>query len=102
MVKREFIKMHGLGNDFVIVDAQARPISIDATGTRRLSDRHTGIGFDQLITIEAAPDAGFTCAIERLCPSRRLRQRLERASDGWGAATEFSLYALTPTLDPVT
>lgn len=57
MVERTFIKMHGLGNDFVIVDAKARPISIDATGTRRLSDRHTGIGFDQLITIEAAPDA---------------------------------------------
>ncbi|MBT5570171.1 MAG: diaminopimelate epimerase [Alphaproteobacteria bacterium] len=56
MAEREFIKMHGLGNDFVIVDAQARPISIGEVAARQLSDRHTGIGFDQLITIEAAPD----------------------------------------------
>lgn len=56
MVAREFIKMHGLGNDFVIVDAQSRAVSVDAAGTQRLSDRHTGIGFDQLITIEAPGD----------------------------------------------
>lgn len=56
MVEREFIKMHGLGNDFVIVDAQSRPISVGNEGIRMLSDRHTGIGFDQLITIEPAPD----------------------------------------------
>ncbi len=59
MVMRDFIKMHGLGNDFVIVDARARPVSVTEAGTRRLSDRHTGIGFDQLITIEEAdtPDS---------------------------------------------
>ena len=57
MGDRKFIKMHGLGNDFVIVDARARPISVNAAGIRRLADRHTGIGFDQLITIGAAPDA---------------------------------------------
>lgn len=57
MVTRDFIKMHGLGNDFVIVDARARPISVTEAGTRRLSDRHTGIGFDQLITIEDADTA---------------------------------------------
>lgn len=55
MVAREFIKMHGLGNDFVIVDARARPLSVSEDGTRNLSDRHTGIGFDTLITIE--PDS---------------------------------------------
>lgn len=56
MVAREFIKMHGLGNDFVIVDARMRAVSVDAPGTRQLSDRHTGIGFDQLITIEDSRD----------------------------------------------
>ena len=57
MGDRKFIKMHGLGNDFVIVDARARPISVNAAGARSVADRHTGIGFDQLITIEVAPDA---------------------------------------------
>jgi diaminopimelate epimerase len=57
MVAREFIKMHGLGNDFVIVDAQARPLSVHAHGVAQLSDRHTGIGFDQLISIESPTDS---------------------------------------------
>lgn len=54
MTTRDFIKMHGLGNDFVIVDARERALAVSDTGTRRLSDRHTGIGFDQLITIDRA------------------------------------------------
>jgi diaminopimelate epimerase len=48
--------MHGLGNDFVIVDARAQPLDVTAEGTRRLSDRNTGIGFDQLIAIDAPRD----------------------------------------------
>jgi diaminopimelate epimerase len=58
MTTREFIKMHGLGNDFVVVDARARALDVSGTGTRRLSDRHTGIGFDQLITIDSASAPG--------------------------------------------
>jgi len=50
---RDFIKMHGLGNDFVIVDARENPLRVSADGTRSLSDRHTGIGFDQLIALDA-------------------------------------------------
>lgn len=45
--------MHGLGNDFVIVDARDTPLRVSDAGTRRLSDRHTGIGFDQLIALDA-------------------------------------------------
>lgn len=55
-----FSKMHGLGNDFVIVDCRERPLALDATAIRRLGDRHFGVGFDQLLTIEAARDP--TCA----------------------------------------
>ena len=58
MVMRNFIKMHGLGNDFVIVDARDNPLRVSDAGTRRLSDRHTGIGFDQLITLDAPADDG--------------------------------------------
>jgi len=50
--------MHGLGNDFVIVDAREHPFRVSDAGTRRLSDRHTGIGFDQLIALDAPADGG--------------------------------------------
>jgi len=52
--------MHGLGNDFVIVDCRATPLPLDTAAIRRLGDRHFGVGFDQLLTIERARDA--TCA----------------------------------------
>jgi diaminopimelate epimerase len=49
----KFTKMHGAGNDFVVIDATLRPISIDPKTIHRLSDRHRGIGFDQLLVVEA-------------------------------------------------
>ena len=52
-----FSKMHGLGNDFVIVDCRARPLALDVQAIRTLGDRHFGVGFDQLLTIERARDA---------------------------------------------
>ncbi len=60
-----FSKMHGLGNDFVIVDCRAAPLALDAAAIRRLGDRHRGVGFDQLLTIEPArtPGAAFAYAI---------------------------------------
>src|SRR5215475_69291 len=48
--------MHGLGNDFVIVDARTTPFALDADAIRRLGDRHFGVGFDQLLTIETSHD----------------------------------------------
>jgi len=48
----EFTKMHGLGNDFVVFDAPAA-LPLDGALIRRLSDRHTGIGFDQALVLEA-------------------------------------------------
>ena len=54
-----FRKMHGLGNDFVVLDGRRETIAIDATAARALADRHTGVGCDQLIVIEppSAPAA---------------------------------------------
>jgi diaminopimelate epimerase len=51
-----FSKMHGLGNDFVIVDCRDAPLALDVHAIRRLGDRHFGVGFDQLLTIEKARD----------------------------------------------
>ncbi len=46
-----FMKMHGLGNDFVIVDARARPVPVSAKLAQAVADRHFGVGFDQLVVI---------------------------------------------------
>ncbi len=51
-----FRKMHGLGNDFVVIDARAGGIALSADATRRLADRRRGVGFDQLILMEAPRD----------------------------------------------
>jgi diaminopimelate epimerase len=50
--------MHGLGNDFIVLDGRATPPNLTPEMTRRLADRHTGIGCDQLIVIE--PPRGQT------------------------------------------
>ncbi|NNE82959.1 MAG: diaminopimelate epimerase [Alphaproteobacteria bacterium] len=58
MATRDFIKMHGLGNDFVVIDARQHPFSVTVAGTCALADRHTGVGFDQLIIVEPPQDPG--------------------------------------------
>ncbi|MGV6849367.1 MAG: diaminopimelate epimerase [Marinibacterium sp.] len=56
-----FRKMHGLGNDFVVVDARARQVALPPALVRALADRHRGVGFDQLAVIENGPgDARLT------------------------------------------
>jgi diaminopimelate epimerase len=57
----EFTKMHGLGNDFMVIDAINQSVSLAAGQVRALADRHLGIGFDQLLLVEAAsnPDVDF-------------------------------------------
>ena len=49
---RAFTKMHGLGNDFVVVDARARPFPLDDRLAAAIADRKHGIGCDQLIILE--------------------------------------------------
>ena len=47
-----FTKMHGLGNDFVIIDARRRAVSLTPDSVRAIAARQTGIGCDQLIVME--------------------------------------------------
>ena len=47
-----FMKMHGLGNDFVVMDARKREVTVTADLARALADRHRGVGFDQLALIQ--------------------------------------------------
>ncbi len=48
-----FSKMHGAGNDFVVLDLRDDPSALTSTRCRALADRHTGVGCDQILTIEA-------------------------------------------------
>jgi diaminopimelate epimerase len=55
----EFLKMQGLGNDFFVFDAASLgAAAIDAGKLRALADRHTGVGFDQALMLEAPRNAG--------------------------------------------
>src|SRR5262245_40341700 len=51
-----FRKMHGLGNDFVVLDARARPLELTPERRRAIADRRTGVGCDQLIVLEPPTD----------------------------------------------
>jgi diaminopimelate epimerase len=50
------MKMHGLGNDFVVVDARVRPFDLSENQITAIADRHKGVGFDQLAVIEIGAD----------------------------------------------
>lgn len=52
----KFTKMHGLGNDFVVVDCLHEAFTLDPRAIQEMADRHTGIGFDQLLLIEPSHD----------------------------------------------
>ena len=51
-----FTKMHGLGNDFMVVDLVTQRVHFEPEQIRRLADRHFGIGFDQLLLVEPPRD----------------------------------------------
>jgi diaminopimelate epimerase len=51
-----FRKMHGLGNDFVVIDARSCPVAVTPAFARLLGDRHRGVGFDQLAVLRNGDD----------------------------------------------
>ena len=57
-MKIKFTKMHGLGNDFVVLDAIHQPFVPTAAQARFLADRHFGIGCDQVLVVEAPTQSG--------------------------------------------
>lgn len=56
-MERQFTKMQGLGNDFVVFDATAVPLSLSADQAQRIADRRFGIGCDQILIVEPPPDS---------------------------------------------
>jgi diaminopimelate epimerase len=62
-MKRRFDKMHGLGNDFVIVDARQEPFELTPALAKAIADRKTGVGCDQLIVLEPSESADLKMRI---------------------------------------
>ncbi len=52
-----FLKMHGLGNDFVVIDGRARALALGGAAARAIADRHRGVGCDQILVIEPAKNS---------------------------------------------
>lgn len=57
-MRLRFTKMQGAGNDFVVLDATAAPLAIDARQMRQLGDRRFGVGADQLLIVERSATPG--------------------------------------------
>ena len=53
-MKLRFAKMHGQGNDFVVLDGVRQAVTLDRDQVRRIADRHFGVGCDQLLVVESA------------------------------------------------
>ena len=88
-----FVKMHGLGNDFAVIDARGGAVSLPRSLVAAMADRHRGVGFDQLAVIEAAKGAdlrlGFynadgsrsaTCGNATRCVARMVMDETGRDS----------------------
>ena len=95
----QFSKMHGLGNDFMVVDAVTQNVFFSPELIRRLADRHVGVGFDQLLVVEPPydPDLDFhyrifnadgsevsQCGNGALAQSHPSARREHDAADGAG------------------
>ena len=62
-MKRAFHKMHGLGNDFVIIDARREPFEMTPRLARAIADRRTGVGCDQVVVLEPSDRADLRMRI---------------------------------------
>ena len=60
-MKLQFTKMHGAGNDFIVIDSTEAPFTMTTNQLRFIADRHLGIGADQILIVEKArtPDTDF-------------------------------------------
>ncbi|GLQ33053.1 diaminopimelate epimerase [Litoribrevibacter albus] len=64
-MRLKFTKMHGLGNDFMVLDLVTQHFKMDEATVRKLADRNFGVGFDQMLIVEppSSPDVDFTYRI---------------------------------------
>jgi diaminopimelate epimerase len=96
-MEREFTKMHGLGNDFVVFDGIDNPIRLDAEALQRLADRRLGIGCDQVLVLE---NAG-TSADARLRIFNADGSEVEQCGNGMRCVAEYLRRRRQVCSDPV-
>jgi diaminopimelate epimerase len=107
-----FTKMHGLGNDFIVIDAINQAVNLSPEQIRYMADRHFGIGFDQLLLVEKpeSPNADFKyrifnadggevsqCGNGARCFARFVRDKGLFAGDEITVDTDSSQLVLTLT-----
>ena len=63
--------MHGLGNDFVVLDGVRQSIALSPAQLRHLGDRHFGVGCDQILLVEPASQPGVDFRLSHLQQRRR-------------------------------
>lgn len=110
----EFTKMHGIGNDFVVINALQAPLALDRQTIRQLSHRRLGIGFDQLLVVEPATtaEAEFNyrifnadggevenCGNGARCFARYVREKGLTQSDNITVMTSTGMLTLTVNKD---
>lgn len=83
-----FSKMHGLGNDFMVLDLVTQDAELDTATIRQLANRRTGIGFDQLLIVEPPgdPDCDFRYRIHNADG-----EEVEHCGNGARCLTRFIL-----------
>ena len=104
-----FTKMHGLGNDFVVIDGVNQSVPLDRARVRQLADRHFGVGCDQVLLVAASdrPEADFRyrifnadggeveqCGNGARCFARFVRDRGLTAKDELTVSTAAGLLQL--------
>lgn len=88
-----FEKMHGIGNDFVLIDNRNQAIEITPALITSLSDRHKGIGFDQLLLVDGSEVAGCDAAYRFYNPDG---SQAEQCGNGQRCISKY-LHQLEPT-----
>ena len=64
-MRQPFTKMHGAGNDFVVLDATRAPLALSRAQLQRLGDRRFGVGADQILIVEASTEPGIVDGLIR-------------------------------------
>src|SRR5579862_1706958 len=87
LTRLEFVRSHGLGNDYLVVDGATFGVALTEARIRRICDRHTGVGSDGILELVAPPD-GFDAAVRIYNPDG---SEAEKSGNGVRIFAKFCL-----------
>src|SRR5688572_14718517 len=93
--RHQFVRSHGLGNDYLVVDGATFGVTLSEDNIRRICDRHTGVGSDGILEVVPAP-SGFDAAVRIYNPDG---SEAEKSGNGVRIFAKFVLdhgYAKSP------